>query len=518
MVLTTLIIWYLRYLIVRPIKMIITLFNEIGLGEGDLSRKIPAITHDEIRELSESYNLFLTKMREIISQVRLKSIRIAMDSARTRKNVVESLDSARQQDHRAGLVSVASNESTNDIVQLSTQAHAISDTTQSNLSMARNSFEELNVVAERIYTISQQVGHFNQTVSDLSERSASIKSILELITDISDQTNLLALNAAIEAARAGEAGRGFAVVADEVRRLAERVKVATNEISGNIASMLTLVANTETETNDISNGTEEARAVVARASNHFCKMIGDFEQTTGSLGTMVTTLDALADVNGQINLHVGEIHSLGQHVKLRLDRTETDAVALSDAAEQVQELVSRFVIGEGAFDHMLGRARMARDELQVYLLESQGRGVDIYDQNYRLIPGSQPAKYRTQYDQQVEQQLQRIYDQCVGDVPASRFCVMTDINGYAPTHMSKNSLPLTGNLETDLRQSRDKRIYDDPAGIKSARNTKPFLLHTYCRDTGEVLSEVALPVFVNGRHWGGLRVGFDPNVMLLSSL
>ena len=94
-------IWYLRFLIVRPINMIITIFNEIGAGEGDLSRNIPTITYDEIRDLSLSYNLFVTKMREIISQVRLMSVRIAIDSARTRKNVSESLVIAREQDECA---------------------------------------------------------------------------------------------------------------------------------------------------------------------------------------------------------------------------------------------------------------------------------------------------------------------------------------------------------------------------------------------------------------------------------
>ncbi|XLM22540.1 methyl-accepting chemotaxis protein, partial [Chromobacterium piscinae] len=80
-------VWYLRYLIVRPLSMIIQIFNEIGAGAGDLSREIPTVTYDEIRELSLSYNRFLLKMREIISNVRRMTVRIAMDSAVTRRNV-----------------------------------------------------------------------------------------------------------------------------------------------------------------------------------------------------------------------------------------------------------------------------------------------------------------------------------------------------------------------------------------------------------------------------------------------
>ena len=345
---TIFMIGYLRYLIVRPIKMIITIFNEIGAGEGDLSCNIPTVTFDEIRDLSLSYNRFVAKMREIISQVRLLSGQMAMGAARTRHSVDESLSIASKQDDYAAQVRGASNESTDGIEDVSAKAHGIVETTLSNLTLARESFAELNLVSERINSIRLQMGHFNQTVEGLSQRSVSIKSIVGLIKAISEQTNLLALNASIEAARAGEAGRGFAVVASEVGKLADRVKAATNEIAGNIESMLALVAYTEGETTDITHEADEAQEVVERSSRHFGKMIGDFEQTTGSLHATVSTLDALAGAHRQINLHVGEIHELGQSVRMRLDQTEALACEHSVAAEDMQELLSHFVLGEPA--------------------------------------------------------------------------------------------------------------------------------------------------------------------------
>ncbi len=120
-------VWYLRYLIVRPLKLIISIFNDIGQGEGDLSRNIPVMTYDEIRELSESYNRFLAKMRQIISNVRLMAVRIAMESARSFKNVDESSASAKEQSSLAEQVQVASDETTQGINQVTDQTHHISE-------------------------------------------------------------------------------------------------------------------------------------------------------------------------------------------------------------------------------------------------------------------------------------------------------------------------------------------------------------------------------------------------------
>ncbi|MDC7710502.1 methyl-accepting chemotaxis protein [Vogesella indigofera] len=507
-------VWYLRFLIVRPLQMIIAIFREIGAGEGDLSREIPTITYDEIRDLSLSYNEFLKKMREIISNVRIMTIRIAMDSTRTRKNIGESLSSAKQQAELASQVRDSSDKTTAGINQVSAETQSISTTTVGNLAMARESYAELQDAATRIGEISGRVGAFNTTVVELNNRSASIKTIVDLIKDISEQTNLLALNAAIEAARAGESGRGFAVVADEVRKLAERVRVATEEISGNIDGMLNLVSHTQEATARINTDTAQALDVVNRSSQHFGRMMSDFENMASGLTEIAGTMELFAGTNLQVNRNVSEIHGLSTVVSTHLAQSEDVSVKLSVAAEQVQELVSRFVIGEGELDAVIGVARHARDNLAEMLERAQGEGINIFDQRYQPIPGSNPAKFHTAYDDKLAPALQKIYDQVVQKTNGGRFCLLVDTNGYAPTHNSFYSKPLTGDLQQDLVGSRDKRIFNDPTGIKSAKNTQPFLLQTYMRDTGEILSEIALPIRLAGRHWGAIRVGFDPSALL----
>lgn len=512
---TAFMVWYLRFLIVRPIRKIIHIFNEIGDGAGDLSRDIPVITYDEFRELSLSYNRFVAKMREIISNVRLMTVKIAMDSASSRKNVNDTLSRAHLQDELVSKVRDASNQTTSGINQVTGQTLVISQTTQSNLGVAQDSYAELKLVVDRIHEVSVKVGSFNKTVDGLNERSASIKAIVDLIKEISDQTNLLALNAAIEAARAGESGRGFAVVADEVRKLAEKVKKATNEISSNIDSMLGLVSETKEETSLITEDTSQAKEVVSKASQHFGKMMVDFESTVTSLSQIAKTMEDFSHVNQQVNEHVTEIHGLSKKVTEQLNSTNVVVGALSSAAEQVQELVSRFVVGDdGGFDQIVNAAKKMRDQLQLLLVGHYRDGMNVFDQQYKQITRTQPQKFHTSYDMALEKELQPYYDSVVKMIKGGRFCLLVDTNGYAPTHNSWYSQPLSGDLIKDLVNSRDKRLFNDPAGIKSAKNTQPFLLHTYTRDTGEILSELALPIMIDGKHWGALRVGFDPHELL----
>ncbi len=509
-----LMVWYLRFLIVRPLKLIIGIFNDIGEGEGDLSRSIPVLTYDEIRQLSESYNRFIKKIREIISQVREMTVRIAMESARSQQNIGESLSRASKQDELAQLVRSASDNNTVGITAISGETQSIAGTTGANLEVARGARGELNDVAGRIKDINGRVERFNDTVGELNTRSASIKEIVDLIKDISDQTNLLALNAAIEAARAGEAGRGFAVVADEVRKLAERVKGATDEISGNIDGMLTLVVETRQETNIITNDTKLASGVVDRASQHFDNMVSDFENTSQSLVGIAATVESFATTNVAVNRDVSEIHRLSEQVRQKLAFSAQVSRDLSAATEQVQELVSRFIIGEGEFDRAITRAKQYRERFESQLNAWAQAGVNVFDRSYRKIADSEPPRYRVGYDERFETDMQPFYDQLVNETPGGRFSLLVDENGYAPTHNSFYSKKPTGNMAEDLIGCRDKRIFNDPTGSRAAKNLQPFLLQTYTRDTGEVLSEIAMPIMVGGRHWGALRLGFDASQML----
>ncbi|SIR42556.1 methyl-accepting chemotaxis protein [Aromatoleum tolulyticum] len=507
-------ILYLRHLIVRPVRLITDIFNEIARGEGDFSRDLPLVTHDELRDLASGYNDFATKMRQIIGDVRTMSVNIARDSVIVRSCVEESARDARRQGQLTEVVFSASTESTSAIESVSASTQQISASTTKNLEIARNSLGEMHEIASKINDVSEKVLHFNATVDDLSVRSESVKKIASLIREIADQTNLLALNAAIEAARAGEAGRGFAVVADEVRKLAERVNTAAVEITGNIDGMIGRVLTTRAENEIINADVLQAREVVTRSATHFRHMVGEFEVTGEQLLQIATAMEELSATNAQVHENVTAIHDLSGTVAEHMDESEDCAVKLARATESVQELVSRFKTGTGEFDHAVDQVRSFRDRVQAQLDEMRDGRVDVFDRRYQPIPDTFPQKFKVSWGDEYGRRCQKLLEECLGSIPGCVYAVAVNTDGYLSAHNLKYSKPLTGNRDTDLAGNRTCRKFDSPAEIRGARNTEPLLLQTFRRDTGEILCDLAMPVMVGGRHWGNVRVGLTAEALI----
>ncbi len=509
-------ILYLRHLIIRPVRLITRIFDEISHGEGDFSRDLPIISHDELRTLAESYNHFADKMRNLIGEVRKMSVNISREAVVVKNNVASTAKRANQQGEIAGSVFGASTETTAAIKEVSASAEVIAHATDNNLQTARNSLVEMGQIVQEVEIVSNRLETFNVTVTDLGKRSDSIREIATMIKEIADQTNLLALNAAIEAARAGEQGRGFAVVADEVRKLAGRVTLATQEISENIGNMTSLVEKTQSENSQINRRIHQTSDIVKNSTAEFQKMVSDFETTSDQLAHIATAMDQLNATNGSVHEAVIQLHQLSSEVSGSMSSSEKSTIVLAEATESVQELVSRFKIGRGAFDFNVERAREFRDDIQVKLNELKNSGTNIWDQNYRPLPGTNPQKFEVSYLHAFEQQLQPILEGCLAKLQGGIFALIVDTQGYGAIHNLKVSKPLTGNYDVDLIGNRTKRIWTDPTGSRAGRNKQPLLLQTYARDTGEILSEINLPIMIDNKIWGNVRVGVDSSVLLNS--
>ncbi len=507
-------ILYMRHLIVHPVKTITQIFEEISKGEGNFSRDLPLTTHDEFRQLAESYNLFAHKMRQIIGEVRNVSVSIARDSVLVNVNLDETAANVRQQAKLTDSVFNASNEATKAIDEVSRSTQIIADSTNVNLEQARISLHEMLDITERINAVGEKVLHFNHTVDDLWHRSESVNQFASIIRKVADQTNLLALNAAIEAARAGEAGRGFAVVADEVRKLADSVNKAATEITGNVAAMLSQVKNTRAENDEINIDVQHTREVVGRSSAQFQKMVGDFELTGEQLLQIATAMEQLSATNAQVHENVGTIHELSARVSGHMVDSNKRTVALSQSTEGIQELVSRFNIGAGAFEEVVGKTRVFRDKLKTALEEMAHSGQNIFDKNYTPIGKSKPQKYGVPWGEEYTRRCQPLLEEAFSSISNCAYAVGVNTDGYLSSHNLKFSKPLTGDNAVDMVGNRCNRKFENAGELRAAKNTQPMLLRTYLRDTGEVLCDIAMPIEIDGRLWGNVRMGITAESLI----
>ncbi|MDH4394241.1 MAG: methyl-accepting chemotaxis protein [Limnobacter sp.] len=505
---------YLRHLIVRPVHALRERMALLADGEGDLSADMPSMTQDELRDLATNYNNFMARLRDLVHEIRRMTAQVSYESVKVSGSLKDASKLATEQGCMSDDICSASESATSAMRNVSDSAHFLASETQEHVLTVDSSHKEMLHVVDEMNQASNSLVNFGRTVEQLATNGKGIEKIVKLINDISDQTNLLALNAAIEAARAGEQGRGFAVVADEVRGLAERVKSATGEIRGNINSMLTLVDDTQRETEQIHQKIQKGRDVVVQSSDKFSGMVRSFERMSHRINEVSDGVEALVQTNEQVVGKASQIQSTARSVISQTDTSEQSSTDLALATDRIKELVARFKIGKGAYEHVIEQVMAARNECAEILKAAQAQGLNVFDQSYKAIPNTNPQKYSTQYDRQVEGQLQRVYDNLVASVPGSVFSLCVDVSGYAPTHNGKYSQKPTGNIKLDLVNSRDKRLFNDPVGSRAAKNTNRWLLQTYRRDTGEVLNDLSLPIELDGRHWGGIRLGFSPEMLI----
>lgn len=176
-------------------------------------------------------------------------------------------------------------------------------------------------------------------------------------------------------------------------------------------------------------------------------------------------------------------------------------------ASQQGESLEKQLLERGRMESQIGAKMVGR-----VLEEAIDNGVfsvnDAFDKEYVPIPGFKPEKYHTKYDFYLDKALLSLQDEFLKDESVV-FAVAVDSNGYLPTHNTKYQQPITGDQQRDLTGNRTKRIFNDPIGLKAARNTTPALQQVYHRDTGETMWDISTPIYVKGRHWGGFRIGFS---------
>lgn len=355
----------------------------------------------------------------------------------------------------------------------------------------------------------------SEMMSKLQERSRRIHVITEVINEIAARTNLLALNAAIEAARAGEHGRGFAVVAGEVRQLAQRTKSATDDIG-------VMVHEINEEAERAAAGMAALTDKVTEAAHNVERVhtfLGNIEQSASVSENEIQQIAAASrqhvDTSRRIAAAILRIRDGMLVTEDELPRAASSAMALSERGERLFEALARSGVST-SHDAIRALAEQgARDVGKVFEQAIAGGQISeaaLFDRTYTPIPNTNPQKHTTAFDAFCDRSLPDVQEPILQSMSQLAYAGAVDNNGYFPAHNRKFSRPLTGDYETDLVNNRTKRIFNDRTGARCGSNTKPFLLQTYKRDTGEVMHDLSVPIYVNGRHWGCFRVGYRSSV------
>ncbi len=490
--------------------------------DGDLTRRAPDAGSDEVAATAQAFNKLMASFSTIIGKVFFNSVEVARASALLIDEANTVATGSNQQRDAALATASAMNQLTGNMHEVSQNATATAQIAESASGLSAEGMDIVRDASAEMERIAASVTQSSEVVYALGERSKAISGIVQTIREIADQTNLLALNAAIEAARAGEQGRGFAVVADEVRKLAERTSQATGEIGSMISA---IQGETDSAIASIEAGTGQAKngaALAQQAADSLDRINRGARETMEKVDAIAAAIDEQSRAGADIADHVRNIMSMAEANSDATGKALREAAQLEYLATNLKEIGNVFKLGNAGEQAVQTHAKMPpivqRAAVEVgQILEravdsGRVRLEDLFEQAYQPIPNTKPPKFKTKFDDLTDQVLTPVQEKLLDQHPWLVYAISCDRKGYVPTHNRKFSQPLTGDEKVDFVNNRTKRMFDDPVGKRCGDHEQPFLLQTYRRDTGEVMHDISAPVMVKGRHWGGFRIGYKTEV------
>ena len=333
---------YLRWLVVRPLQVITGILNDIARGEGDFTRSLPLLTHDELRDLAESYNRFAEKMRTMIGEVKSGTDELQQTADGLAALSARVAANSQQQSQDAYAMATQVEVMTYTLDGLASEAEGVQSVSGASSAHSAHGSEVIHAAAREMNEITATVNESSRIIQDLGQQSDQISQIVNVIKEIADQTNLLALNAAIEAARAGEQGRGFAVVADEVRKLAERTSNSTQEITAMIDK---IQSGTRLAIHSMEGGVKrvgEGAALAQQAGAAITQIKAGVDQVVQAVDGICTSLKENALSNAENSRKVESIALLSEENSNAFQETARTIQYIDELARNLGNLVGRF--------------------------------------------------------------------------------------------------------------------------------------------------------------------------------
>ncbi len=330
--------------LVRPIRQLIARLRDMAEGEGDLTQRMDQDRRDEMGEVGQWFNKFVQHVESMIVELGAVADSVAAASTQIAASSEEMAQGMGNQTAQINEISRSIEEMSASVIEVARKSADASNAATEAGRIAEDGGQVVRDTIDGMHAIDQAVSSSSDSVRELGQLGERIGEVIIVINDIADQTNLLALNAAIEAARAGEHGRGFAVVADEVRKLADRTTQATEEIGGSITAIQT---GTTQAVQRMEGGTEQVKAGVERATvagENLEKIVSSARDVSAMVQSIAAAAEEQSASSEQVSKSAEQIASVARESGDGAGQAAAAATDLSQKAEQMRSLVGRFKI------------------------------------------------------------------------------------------------------------------------------------------------------------------------------